>query len=241
MKTLALTFYFVFAGIMAFSQISYNLVTTSTGVQYASPSALGPKTEDDYTVEYAGVGGTPFWQEDWDSALVMLNSGGAVILGKAKLNFYSNEILFKGENDKIFAAPKTAVKEIYFFNKKDSGKTAAVFAPFRDVKSRYNDIEAPFCQVLNRGGLQLIKLVSITLDKRNDYAQGKDVYSFHSNTDYCLVRGNFVYGIKKLSNENIMAYVLPNDAAVKWLEQNKNKLRNETDVVNFLNYLNTAR
>lgn len=222
------------------AQTAYNVVSTPNGLQYANPSALGEKNAD--SVGYADFKGSPFWKEEWMPAVFILNGGSAVKVEKARLNLYTNDVHYISPGGQQLVAATGNVNRIYFLGTgDDTGHVKAVFERFTDVKSKYNVIEAPFCQVLNSGKVQLLKLISVTLDKKMDLSVGKEQYSFQQTEDYYLLKDAIFFQVKKLNKDNVMAFVIPDADTDNWLQTNKNKLKSEKEVLAFLAYYNKTR
>jgi hypothetical protein len=96
-------------------------------------------------------------------------------------------------------------------------------------------------QVLNQGNIQLLKLNEIKVVKRDyNVSLGKNTYAFQSKVTYFFSDYGNIVPCKSLNRADVTATLLPGSAANDWLNDNKNKLKNEKDVVNFLAYYNTA-
>jgi len=241
MKTLFCFFTLLVLVYASNAQTAFNLFATTKGqAEFASPSALGYKMDAD-SVDYSDIKGSPFWKEEWGAAAIVLQDGRAVQVDKVRLNFYTNDVHYRVGNGPELVAKTGSVKEIAFLNNNDLTKPVAYFESFRDVKSAHNANQAPFCQVLNQGNVQLLKLVSVNLDKKFDFAGGKMQSNFYSNTEYYLLRDSIFFPLKKINKENILAFVIPDADAQSWLATSKNKLNSEKDVVDFLAYYNKGR
>jgi hypothetical protein len=222
------------------AQTSMNAISTGNGkIELVSPSALGTQTPEG--IDYSNISGSPFWSADWNMALLFLSENSAVKKNKVKLNFFTGEVHYMDEAGQELAAQTGLVKKIIFFDNKDTSKIAAVFQTFTDInkKTVYNtEIEQPFCQVLNIGKVELLKLTLVTQRQAVNVPLGKTVYSFHSNESYYLVKDNIVSPLKNLNKENILTPLTSTPAVEEWLTANKNKLKNEKDVINFLAFYN---
>ena len=202
-------------------------------VQYNNPSELGVKKQ--VTVDEDEVAGIPFWKNDWNKAYVFLTSGNVVKLNKAKLNLATNEIYFFDSSNTVKSADAAKIKEIVFIDKNDSVKPLAVF-----YKLDYDG--NVFFQVLNKGDNQLLKVTKVSVIKRDYNAMlGKDEYAYESKPVYYLFHSAQLSKIDALSRENMVSLLDFSNGYNKWLDDNKNKLRNETDWVNFLNYYNSKQ
>jgi hypothetical protein len=202
-------------------------------VQYNNPSELGTKKQ--VTVDEDEIAGVPFWKNDWNKAYVFLISGGVVKLNQAKLNLATNEIYFFDSSSTIKSADAAKIKEIVFIDRGDSLKPLAVF-------HKLNYDGNVFFQVLNKGDIQLLKVTKMSVIKRDYNAMlGKDEYAYESKPVYYLFHSAQISKVDALNKENIVSLLDFSEGYSKWLNNNKNKLRSETDWVNFLNYYNSKQ
>jgi hypothetical protein len=99
---------------------------------------------------------------------------------------------------------------------------------------------AAFFKVFNSGNYQLILLEQRKV-KTSPYdpIQGKSVSSFYSNNNYAVYENGRVKPLKDLDKTSILS-TLPNSPSYdNWLKEHKNKLKSESDVITFFNFLNT--
>ncbi len=241
MKTLLCFFTAVVIAFTGNAQTAINVFASAKGeAEYASPSALGYKMDAD-SVDYDEIKGSPFWKNEGSPAIIFLQDGRLIKVDKVRLNFYTNDLYYKFGSGPELVAKTGTVKQIGFLNNSDSATVVANFQRFRDVRSAYNPNEAPFCQVLNEGQVKLLKLVSVNLDKKFDFVGGKMQSEFLSRVEYYLLKGNMVFAVKKISKENILAFVIPEDDTKNWLAANNNKLKSENEVLAFLEYYNKGK
>jgi hypothetical protein len=202
-------------------------------VNYNNPSELGVKKQ--VTVDNDEIAGSPFWKKDWNTAYVFLASGGIVKLSNIKLNLLTNEIYFLDIDNGIRSADASNISKIIFVDKSDSLKAQAVF-------QKLNYDSNVFLQVLNSGSNQLLKATNISVVKRGyNTLLGKDEYAYDSKTVYYLFHSAQISKVDVLNKEHLVALLDFSDGYNKWMEENKNKLRGETDWVNFLKYYNSKQ
>ncbi len=200
-------------------------------VQYNNPSELGVKKQ--VAVADDEIAGTTFWKTDWNKAYIFLITGGIIKLNQAKLNLLTNEVYFTDSSNIIKASDAVRINKIIFVDKKDSLKTLAAFQ-----KMNYDG--NVFLQVLNSGDNQLFKAVKISVNKRDYNAMlGKYEYNYDTKATYYLFHSAQITKVDALNKENIIALLDFSKGYNNWLDENKNKLRGETDWVNFLNYYNS--
>ena len=88
----------------------------------------------------------------------------------------------------------------------------------------------------------MLKAIKISVVKRGyNTLLGKDEYAYDSKTVYYLFHSAQISKVDVLNKEHLVALLDFSDGYNKWLEENKNKLRGETDWVNFLNYYNSKQ
>jgi len=235
---------FITAGVLATTgsaQTATNVFASAKGeAEYASPSALGYKMDAD-SVDYGDIKGSPFWKNEGGPAIVFLQDGRPVKAEKVRLNFYTNDLYYKCGSGPELVAKTGTVKQVIFLKSSDSVTVVANFQSFRDARSVYNPNEAPFCQVLNDGPVKLLKLVSVNLDKKFDFVEGRMQSVFFSRVEYYLLKHDMVFAVKKFSKDDVLAYVVPDTDTDSWLAAHKNKLKSESEVIAFLAYYNKGK
>jgi hypothetical protein len=202
-------------------------------VKYNNPSELGKKVQAE--VSDNEIYGTTFWKNEWNKAYVFLTFGRIIKINQAKLNLQTNEVYFPDSNNIIKVADESIVNKIIFIDKNDSSKILAVF-----LKLSY-DSNSLF-QVFNAGDYQLLKAIKVSVVKRDYNALlGKDEYAYNLNAVYYLFHAGQISKIDVLNKEHLMDFIKLSVQNNTWLTQNKNRLKDETDWVNFLNYYSSKQ
>ncbi len=213
---------------------------SSGQADYITPADMGYAINID-SVDYSECKGSPFWNNNWNPAILVLNNGKAVRLNSVRLDLYTNQLRYKlGQGPELVAKAGT-VEKIIFLNSADTAKVFGAFESFNDVGRMQNKTYAPFCQVLNFGKVQLVKSYMITMDKKVDPIEGKTITIFQSQVNYYLLRDKIFSPLKRLNKENVLSFVITNADANNWLETQKNKLKNETEIISFLDYYNSRQ
>lgn len=217
----------------------------SSGITIGSPNGtvkiFDPITESqrksNEVETYADVRGEYFWDSEWSPALVVLRDGRQARLAKAKLNQYTGEIHFVYGGHTEFIARKGMIKQFAFLDRNDSTRVSALFEVLIfDSKS----IDS-YCQVLNSGQKQLLKQTTVSITKDDMSVLAKPEAHFVRKDHYYLKEGNQVNKLKNLNKSSVFAAITPSAGMDDWLNTHKNKLRNEGEIVAFLNYLNTVK
>lgn len=217
----------------------------SSGITIGSPNGtvkiFDPITESqrksNEVETYADVRGEYFWDSEWSQALVVLRDGRQARLTKAKLNQYTGELHFIYGARNEFIARKGMIKQLAFFDRKDSTRVSALFEILiLDLKK----IDS-YCQVLNPGQKQLLKETAVRIEKDAMSVLAKPEARFVKKDQYYLKEGNQVNKLKTLNKSSVFATIIPSESMKDWLTTNKNKLRNEDEIIAFLNYLNAPK
>ncbi len=225
------------------AQTSFNIDLSSPGatngfgmIRITNPSTLGTKVGGG-DINYDEIAGRPFFNDKWMPAVLILTGNMSLKLDKVKLNLYTAEILYVDSTGKEMSAGAGIIKKIFFLDPKDSSKTIAVFQKITGVEDKP---QGAFIQLLNSGKIELLKLTQVVLhDGGYDALRGKNNYSFQSKITYYILNDGVVSPLKAANKDDVTALVPPNAAAQTWLDANKNKLKNEADIVGYLAYYNT--
>lgn len=217
---------------------------TSVGeldISYSKIRNFNSSSEGQKKVEnlsYADVQGSPFWDNDWNAAVFVLANGSIAKTQKAKLNLFTNEIHFVNSDNKEMACENKEIIKILFFKKMDTTKVVAVFESFADA-SGTNTV---YCRILNKGKLRLIEQRKVLVkEKEYNPLSGKKEYSFYSKNNYAIADEEKINPIKSLTQSSLFS-AIPESASYKeWLTRNNNKLKNESEIVSFLNYYNSQK
>lgn len=203
-------------------------------VQFNNFAELGQKNSS--KIEYSEITGNCFWKSEWTPAMLVLLSGKTIKLKNVKLNFYSNDVHYLDKAGSELIA-QTRINKVVFFEPTDSVKISGVFVFKLGFKIKKADF---FAQKLNEGKLQLLKRAEVTILKRDDgpMAANNPGFKFFTNKFYYLEKDGDLLPLRNISKKNISALIKITPEDETWLISSKNKLRNEDDLVAFLNYYN---
>jgi hypothetical protein len=213
---------------------------SSTGGNYGSinfldASSLGQKKVEN--ISYEDVRGSAFWNDNWNSALFFLSNNRIAKVQKAKLNLYTDEVHFIGKNGTEFSLENTTVLKVIFFKGMDTTTVLGVFESFQDNLSPTN---ISYYQVLNNGKFRLLILKKNSV-KEGEYdpTAGKWEHSFYSKSGYAIANDQNIIPVKSFDQTGIFEIINASPEQKQWVFQSKYKLKNETQVVSFLNYCNS--
>ncbi len=215
--------------------VNQQLSTSNFSVNAYDPATVGSKKVS--LLSYTDISGSPYWTDNWLSALFFMHNGKIYQINKARLNLFTGEVHFLNLENEELAVEANQLDSIIFKNSKDSTKVLATFKslydPTKNAKSFY--------QTLNSGENQLLLLKKYFI-KTGDYnaLQGKTESSFYQKTSYGIFHYGMLDLVESLDQKNICTALNVSDEIKNWLGANKNKLRNEKEVITFLTYLNST-
>ena len=219
------------------SKLDFSLPTESVAVNQNDPALLQTLLRNSTNISYTDIEGTAFWKENWQKAYMYTRAGNIILLDKAKMNLYAGELHYISASGTELAVETSAVSKVVFMQTKDSSKLDAVFA----VLDNYIDkTPAAFFRVFNSGNYQLLLLEQKKVKTTPyDPLQAKAISSFYSNYNYALINNGKIFPLKDLDKTSLLSNLPLNTEYEIWLKEHKNKLNNKTDVVSFLNYVNS--
>ncbi|MBN8838472.1 MAG: hypothetical protein J0I09_14515 [Sphingobacteriia bacterium] len=207
-------------------------------IRYNDDAALLAKQKN-VTLSYADILGSPFWERDWNPAILVLANNTAVKVEKAKLNLYTGEIHFMNAKNIEMTADKKDIVKAIFFKNSDTTKVLGTFELQLDI-IKSSDI--CYYRVLNKGETKLLEQKTAYI-KQGDYnaLTGKNDQSFFTKTSYAVLHNNNLSYLPSLNQPNIISILSPTPEMIEWIKLNKYKLRTESEVVSFLNYYNSVK
>lgn len=190
----------------------------------------------DKLTSYDDIDGSCFWDKDWKQAILFPKEGGKIKLTKARLNFYTNEIHFMNKDEEL-TLKKGVIKNIIFLDPKDTSKVIGYFKSFLNPI----DNSQSFVEELNKGSVQLLKMTLITLRKM-DYNQYRNEsrYRFISKSKYLIENRGVIKEIDAINKDAILSAIPLNMESKNWLKSNKNNLKKEKEVIEFLSFYNSS-
>ncbi|MEP7319658.1 MAG: hypothetical protein ABI921_12980 [Panacibacter sp.] len=237
MRSLFIIIFFITATNLFCSAQYMQLFPGNTGTYGGANSndllVMGQSDEPD--LEKADISGNPFWNEAWKTALIYTDNY-KILISQVKLNLYKNDVWYVTPEGTTMVAKKGQIKAITFFNGED---TTSVLANFVYMKNG-NDRDYHYYQVLNGGKSELVKLNKIIINKSlYDPFTGTTEMNYKTEPVYYLYHNADMPLLKSLNKEAVFEILNPNAAALEWLNKNRNKLKSESDIIQFLNYFNT--
>lgn len=197
-----------------------------------------PRSSSNSGLSYADVEGTPFWNEKWNPALIFFNNGSKAKINQAKLNLYTNEIHYLSSTGEELAVDNSGIVRLVFLNKNNLTQPIASFAV---LMNHVTGNGTAYYKVLNAGKYQLI-LMQKQLVKTSPYdpIQAKSITSFYSKKDYAIYNEGKIIPLRDLDRASILAAIPVNTNTADWLNSTKSKLRNEKEVIEYLEQVNLS-
>ena len=215
---------------------SFQVIAGNNGTYQGSHNDLMLLSQGEVIdLDKADISGSPFWSEGWKTAILYTGEY-AILVSKAKVNLYKNDVWYISPDGLSMSAKTGIVKGITFFKGDDTTSILANFVYLRNE----GDKDYHYYEFMNSGKAQLLKLNNVTVHKHPfDAFKGKSDLSYMAETEYYLYYNKFLTPLKKHNKEAIFSVLRPNDSAIGWLNKNKNSLKSNPDILNFLNYFNT--
>lgn len=197
-----------------------------------------PRSSSNSGLSYADVEGTPFWNEKWNPALIFFNNGSKAKINQAKLNLYTNEIHYLSSTGEELAVDNSGIVRLVFLNKINLTQPIASFAV---LMNHVTGNGTAYYKVLNAGKYQLI-LMQKQLVKTSPYdpIQAKSINSFYSKKDYAIYNEGKIISLRDLDRASVLAAIPVNTITADWLNSTKSKLRNEKEVIEYLDQVNLS-
>ena len=187
-------------------------------------------------VDYTDIKGNYFWNQSWLPASVSMENGATYTLTKAKLNLYTNEIHFVNDNHAELAIENKFIKSLTFYSSTDTSKIA-IFKNLTQSTLRNREC---LTQILVDGKIQFLKKASVKLIKREtDPLLAKTEMIFEPRETYFINYKGRIQELNSISRGNLFELIEEINSDEAWLKAQKNKLRNENEVISFLFYRNT--
>jgi len=197
-----------------------------------------PNSSKNKSISYADIEGTPFWNEKWNPAILFFNNGSKAKINQAKLNLYTNEIHYLSSTGEELAVDNNGITRLVFLNKNNLTQPIASFAL---LMNHITGNGTAYYKVLNAGLFQLI-LLQKQLIKTSPYdpIQGKSITSFYSKKDYAIYNEGKIIPLRDLDKTSVLTAIPLDILTTSWLNLTKSKLRNEKEVIEYLEQVNLS-
>ncbi len=233
MKSL-LIFLFVAHGIPAICQIHAN-----SGPMIKAPLATAEFFTDVsgrpiFPGGYVDVHGSPFWQEDWKPAYVVLGTGKKLAGLLVRLDLLKHEVYYMDETHNEMIAKKGVVKELVFVENGDSIRFRAGFPPIE------NNTLATLYEVLATGKTVLLKQHIKVIMETKPFNSATTERTFVGKEEYYLSKQGQTKLTKiKKDRKDVLEALADRQKNVEgYMKSNGLKCRSEKDLIEIVGYYN---
>jgi hypothetical protein len=154
---------------------------------------------------------------------------------KIRLNTNGNEVHFLDLKNVELVVDKSKIKKVAIF---DELSLDSIYFEngFTDTKAELS--KSTLVQVLNMGEVLLLKKHTNNVVKKDSLFGAISVYYFAPMFDYYLKNeNNIVQKLKKI-DINTLSAILPNKQIITNYLTQKNKIKSEKEIIEFLNFYN---
>jgi len=204
-------------------------------IRWSDPASFGQKKTEELT--YADVEGTPFWDDHWNPAYLVLRNETSVKVKQAKLNIFTGQVHYMDDGGNELVSDPAQVPRLIIMKAKDTNQ---VLARFEAYPSLFDGGKLFYFHVLSEGSKYRLMELQQSFIKKSDYdpLQGKKESRFFIRNQYAIAEYAYIHPLLALDHDNILHELEGKPADDQWLKDHRNKLRNESEVSAFLDYLN---
>ena len=181
------------------------------------------------------IKGSPFLNDQWLIGSIYGLDLKKMAEVKVRLNTNSNQVHFLDMKNTELVVDKSKIKKVAIY---DELSVDSIYfeTGFTDTKNELNS--SNLVQVLNKGEVLLLKNYTNHVVKKDSLFGAINVYYFAPMFDYYLqVEKNKIQKLKKI-DVKILSTMLPNKELITNYLTQKNKIKSEKEVVEFLNFYN---
>lgn len=186
--------------------------------------------------DHSEIEGSPFFNDDWSTGLVMLSDDRTFKDMSLKYNVYREELYFKDSNGeiKMFSSP---VSEFKIMSMEDGNSHSKKF------KSGYTNIPGytakSFFEVLSEGTVQILKKHRRLVTETTGIDLGTITRRFIDKESYYLIISDTVTLVKK-DKKSILALLNNKQTELEtYIKAYKLDLKNDDDLAKLINYYNS--
>lgn len=175
--------------------------------------------------KYANVNGTPFLNDDWQLAAVLLSNDVLAENVKVRLNLLENTLHYLDDEGKEMVSTQP-IKSVVFKNA--TNDTTAVFITKNILKEGGEKLPDAWMQLLQKGKAGLLKMVHKELkDDPKQYGSATVTQSIVTDTRYFIWYQNELTRVK---NVNEIADLLSNSKLYARVDKMKKNSKSEDDM-----------
>jgi hypothetical protein len=185
-------------------------------------------------INYTDVKGYPYLFENWTEGTVKLSNGKSYTSVQLKYNLLRDELFFKDiKTDQLLAFVIPVVE----FKLNDKEKNSILYR--NGYKAIDDNTEKSYYQVLFDGGTQLLKRTSKKINEEKPFNSASTIKSFEVLNFYYISNNNTLIRIRKDKKSILAALANQGSALEKYLQEKSLNLKNEDDLIQFIQYYNS--
>ncbi len=181
------------------------------------------------------IKGSPFLNDEWLNGAIYGLDLKKMAQVKIRLNTNGNEVHFLDMKNVELVVDKSKIKKVAIF---DELSLDSIYFEngFTDTKAELTN--STLVQVLNKGEVLLLKKHTNNVVKKDSLFGAINVYYFAPMFDYYLKNEkNIIQKLKKI-DINTLSAILPNKEIITNYLTQKNKIKTEKEIIEFLNFYN---
>lgn len=184
--------------------------------------------------KYANVNGSPFLNDEWQLAAVLLANDVLAENVKVRLNLLENTLHYLDDTGKEMVSTQP-IKSVVFKN--TANDTSAVFVTRRFVKEGGEKLPDAWMQLLQKGKASLLKMVHKELkDDPKQYASATITQSIVTDTRYFIWYQNELTRVKSVTE---IADLLSNSKLYGRVDKMKKNSKSEADMMTAVVFFNS--
>jgi hypothetical protein len=181
------------------------------------------------------IKGSPFLNDEWLNGTVYGLDLKKMAQVKLRLNTNGNQVHFLDLKNIELVVDKSKIKKVAMYDELSSDSIYFENG-FTDTKAELSN--STLVQVLNKGEVLLLKKHTNNVVKKDSLFGAINVYYFAPTFDYFLKNEkNIIQKLKKF-DINTLSAILPNKEIITNYLTQKNKIKTEKEIIEFLNFYN---
>lgn len=186
---------------------------------------------------YVDVSGTPFRYADWRPAVITLSSGRKLSGVQVKLDLLKHEVYYIDERGSEMIAKRGVIHQIALPDGRDSVFYRSGFPPIQE------NTAATLYEVLADGRVSLLKQTTKVIQELKRFNSATIERQFVSQEAYFLFhKDNKIMEMVRKDRKLVLEVLADRQESVRlFLEENRNRCRTESDLVEVVTYYNSLQ
>lgn len=181
------------------------------------------------------IKGSPFLNDEWLNGTIYGLDLKKMAQVKIRLNTNGNQVHFLDMKNIELVVDKSKIKKVAIYDELNADSIYFENG-FSDTKAELS--KSTLVQVLNMGEVLLLKKHTNNVVKKDSLFGAISVYYFAPMFDYYLKNENNIVQKLKKFDINTLSAILPNKQIITNYLSQKNKIKSEKEIIEFLNFYN---